>query len=353
MRNKKSQTLLYGLLAGLLGAIIVSVISDSTKDFDMIGQSSLALISVSKQAEKVLFYIDQSAKYALQQAVYDLAQKGGASDVYDSEDIDSSGVDIAENNEVEIKDCWKFNNANIWYEIKKTPSGNYEANSCFDENFAGVNLEYIFNKHLNQYLIKYPGNILTDNYNYQIQNNLEILGLAIEPLKFDILKNEARAAIKEQTEIEKQAETGVIQIENFVDFTGTELCKKGARCLLTKEAYQLLAEAQEKAKEKGVSLVVTKGYRTLPEQVAEWKINPNRKEVCPPSPTCPHLSGKVVDVRFKDKTRDTMTRNDWKSLHEIMSQAGWVRYGNEEWHFECCGTNRYARAKAQGVDVIV
>ncbi len=89
-------------------------------------------------------------------------------------------------------------------------------------------------------------------------------------------------------------------------------------------------------------------------------MNPDSSKVCPPSSQCPHLSGNAVDIRFEGKTKETMTSNDWTLLHEIMSEAGWVRYGDENnprkgepWHFECCGTIRYSRAQQQGVTAII
>ena len=54
-KKKRGQVLLYGAIAGLIAAIIVSVFSSaSNKGFEVIGVSSLALIKVSKEAEKVL-----------------------------------------------------------------------------------------------------------------------------------------------------------------------------------------------------------------------------------------------------------------------------------------------------------
>jgi D-alanyl-D-alanine dipeptidase len=314
-----------------------------------IGKRQFDLHKIYSKAESPLFYIDQSAKYALQQSVYELAQNGGFSEI-DVEDIDTSGEAV----EIEASGCGKFNGADVWYILKKTQGG-YIETSCFDENSVNMNLEYLFNKNLNLYLEKHPENIPINNYAYEIRDNLEIIGRALYPLKFDILKEELKTK-----EITKEP---IQTPEGLVDFTGTELCKKGSRCLLTKEAYLLLEEAQKKATEKGVSLEVTEGYRSLEEQAIIWNRNPDKIFVCPPSPKCPHFSGNAVDTRFKGKTLYTMTSADWRLLHNIMSEAGWVRYGVEDeskikevgepWHFECCGTPRDVRAKAQGVDAIV
>ena len=72
---------------------------------------------------------------------------------------------------------------------------------------------------------------------------------------------------------------------------------------------------------------------------------------------CTHLSGRAVDVRLQGRQ---MSSNDWKLLYQIMTatkneenQPAWVKYRPEPWHFECCDTDRYARAIQQGVTELV
>ena len=352
MRAKKGAIPFNITLVVFLVAILIYAwlqLANKYGSFDRkIGEKQYELISIYQKAEKSLFYIDQSAKYSLQQAIYELAKNGGSAGTFDIEDVDSSSESLAEKTDETIvkNDCGSFNGVNAWYSIRKDKTENH-AVSCFDENIAIANLKYIFNKKLNGYLINYPSNILTDNYNYEANGNLEIIGRAIQSLKFDILKKEPKKEkqiFKEPTEITEPE----IQ-KNLVDFTGTELCRKGKRCLLTKEAYQLLKNAQEIANQKKVSLELIQGYRTLGEQAILWNRNPNSDLVCPPTAKCPHLSGNAVDVSFRGKTKGTMTKSEQKLLYEIMAQAGWVRYPVEWWHFECCGTKRYEIAKAKGV----
>ncbi|MBI2557956.1 D-alanyl-D-alanine carboxypeptidase family protein [Candidatus Woesearchaeota archaeon] len=346
MTRKKAQGLLYGVAGGLIAAIIVSIfVNLGQKEFDVIGASSLRLLGVSNDAESALLYIDQSAKYSLQQAVYDLAQNGGFYEIGDFVEIDSSGSQDASQ---QTKSCGKFDDAAVWYEITKDSSGIYKSTSCFDESALNRNLEYEFNKNLNKYLSNYPTYIPQDNYNFEIKDSIEITGRAVLPIEFSILKDEAKAIVIQPKEVKITAES-----RDLIDFTGTELCAKGRTCLLTKPAYDLLLKAQEIAKQNKVSLEVTFGYRTMEQQQMIWNRNPDSRYVCPPSPSCPHLTGNVVDIVIKGS-------KDWKLLHKIMSQAGWVRYGDEKdsskgepWHFECCGTSRYAKAKAQGVNAIV
>ena len=324
-----------------------------------IGQYQFSILNAANKAESTLFYTDQSAKYSLQQSVYDLAKNGGVSE-----------FDV---NNVFVKNkCEKFDDSYVWYTIKKDTSGNYIKNSCFDDNSLTANLEYFFNKNLNQYLTNSPYNILTDNYNYDFKNNLEITGMAVSPLKFDILKDENKQIAKKPSEVQ-------IGQQNLIDFTDSdsELCAKGARCLLAQDAYDLLLKSQDIARQKKVSIEVYSAYRDRQRQIDIWEgktaekyaqrfpdIKERVKYVCNPYSQgidgCPHLTGNAVDVRFKGKLTETMSNYDWLLLHEIMSQAGWVRYGDEKrfdvgerWHFECCGTDRYARAQAKGVTAIV
>lgn len=217
----------------------------------------------------------------------------------------------------------------------------------------------MFNEQLNLYLQNYPKEIRLDNYNYEIKDSLEMLGKAKSPLIFDILKDET-------IEVEKQPfETKIAEFpsKDFEDFTGTELCAKGSRCMLTKEAYELLEKAQLIAMQRDSTspLEVYSGYRSIDEQKALWEgLTPEKykqrfpeetiraKYVCNPNngaESCPHMTGNAVDIRFKGKTTKSMTDQDWQQLKAIMTQAGWVRYVKELWHYECCNTVRYAKAK--------
>lgn len=357
-----------------------------------IGNYQFSILKAANEAEKAMFYIEQSARYALQQAVYELALNGGSLEL----ENDEEAIDNGENNEVDYDTiCGKFNGASIWHEIKKD-MGKYSKNSCFDENKIGINLQYLFNKNLDQYLLSHPHNIPRDNYEYDVKGNLELTGKAFKPLVFNVLKDETKEVVKESVQTKVETAQG---LQNFEDFTGTDLCAKGARCQLTKEAFKLLLKSEEIARQKlkehkienvclkkEVScLEVTDAYRTLPEQIAIWEgktamrwaqripdETKRRAKVCYPygndvEKRCSHLTGNVVDVRLRGKTFDTMTKKEWLALHDILTNVedengkiAWVRYGDEKdfesgerWHFECCGTDRYKRAQAEGKTAIV
>jgi len=157
----------------------------------------------------------------------------------------------------------------------------------------------------------------------------------------------------------------------LIDFTQTTLCSKGDECIVTREAFELILAAQGLAQKKGRSLVVYGAYRAPERQQALWdgktaedyaRRYPKEWEranyvtnplVCKNDVNkCSHYSGKAIDIRFYKKEWK-MTNAEWKELNKLMAEAGWVRYANEAWHFECCGTDRYARAKAKGVAEIV
>lgn len=174
---KKGQVLLYGVFAGLIAAILVSIFSNASgKNFDVIGASSLILLETANKAESALFYIDQSAKYSLQQAVYDLAKNGGVAE------IETSDFGVSADYE-----CGKFNDAYVWYELRKS-GDDYSKKSCFDEKSANKSLKYLFNKNLNKYLQNHPNSILVDNYDYELKDSLGITGKALKPLIFRISK---------------------------------------------------------------------------------------------------------------------------------------------------------------------
>ncbi|MBI2656398.1 D-alanyl-D-alanine carboxypeptidase family protein [Candidatus Woesearchaeota archaeon] len=319
-----------------------------------IGKRQFDLLKTYQKAESALFYIDQSAKYSLQQAVYDLAQNGASVSEFEINELNL--------NQIFIKNkCGKFKDAYIWYELKKDESGNYVKNQCFDsdKNFLIINLIYLFHKNLDQYLTNSPYNIPLNNYDYEIKDSLELIGKAKSPLKFDILKDETKPVVKKPVEIQRDQQ----KLEDFTEETEENLCAKGIKCILTEEAYNLLLDSQKIAIKKGKRLVVNSAYRSQEGQLAIWNkfaatypnVEDRRKRVCNPiNIECPHTTGNAVDVVFKEKTTKTMDINDWILLHDIMSEAGWVRYGvekrfdiGEPWHFECCRTKRYIKAKEE------
>lgn len=374
-----------------LGFYFVNYLGEHKTIKNYIGQYQFSILQSNNNAENTIFYIDQSAKYSLGQAIHELAQSGGIIKLEDDEETFDEEASLGSKDSPDNKDneadteegCGNYYGYSIWYDFKKDDSGDYVKNSCIDDGELRYNLEYLFNKNLNQYLINNPYNIPTDNYDYRFKDRLEVIGSAKQKLKFSIVKDETQPVIEKATELnlpteppkkeepkpveppnEPKKEEKPVETKGFSSFTGTSLCAKGKGCLLTKEAYGLLLEAEKIAETKGVFLAVTSAYRSKDEQRIIWnryaKVYPDpkirRKRVANPDECkgpCPHETGNVVDITFQKKTFGTMSSKEWQLLEQIMSQAGWVRYAAEEWHFECCGTPRYARAKEKGVIAIV
>ncbi|MBI2655901.1 D-alanyl-D-alanine carboxypeptidase family protein [Candidatus Woesearchaeota archaeon] len=386
MKNKKAAIPFNMLIVVMTAAILVYAWAQLNYKYnnfnEIIGEKQYKLLTTYNKGENALLYIDLSAKYSLQQAVYDLAKSGGVSEV---EEI---GTDEA----FAFYECGRFNDAYIWLEIRKDADGKYLEKECFDEKQTGNHLSYLFDKNLNEYLENYPHDIPTSNYYYETKDSLEIIGMANEPMKFDIYQNEKKIELKPQefsvdnkgkiiakkTE-EKSELTPSEGLKSLVDFTGLEtaklgdeiidikgLCPKGRRCVLAKDAFENLLRAQKTAKQKGVSLEIRSSYRSLQQQKDIWNgktperyaqrytdENVRRKYVCDPTKEdpekrCPHLSGNAVDVRLQGRQ---MNSNDWKLLYQIMTTT--KNYRPEPWHFECCETERYARAIEQGVTELV
>jgi hypothetical protein len=79
MKGRKGQMLFYGLVMGLVAALIIGFTAkvNDEREFPVIGASSLKLVDASIEGEKALLYIDQSAKYSVAQSILDTAKSGG------------------------------------------------------------------------------------------------------------------------------------------------------------------------------------------------------------------------------------------------------------------------------------
>ena len=359
MKSKKGWIEFYMLgLAIILGivAFYINFFVVQKVAINYVGQYQFSIIKTANKAENYIFYIDQSAKYALEKGIDELAQHGGLSDIESND----------QNEEFAQNPCKKFSNSYVWFEVTKDKDKTIKK-SCFDENNVRENLKDYFNKNLNDYIANYPENLPTYNYNYEVKGNLEILGFAIGPINIKILKDDALPNSKLLDFSSARDLTPEEAEKNLVPIRNSELCDKGIDCRLNKDAETLLMKAKEIADKNHIYLIVISAYRTKEKQLYLWNSfatkypDPiiRRSHVCDPNNPgnrCEHMTGRAVDVYFKGKDEKTnpMTKEEWKKLHEIMSQAGWVRYGNENdyrkysgsepWHFECCGTPRQIAA---------
>ena len=394
-----------GLLIMVVASLLYAWAELSAKynSFDRkIGERQYALIKAYQQGEQILFYIDQSAQYSLKQSIIELAQNGGFTDIVSSEG--HTGQFESEQKYYNVYECGKYRGFGVWYDLKKDESGAYQKNEeCLDENKVLENMEYLFNKKLNEYVLSHPYDIPSDNYVYELRNELEITGRAQYPVKIYIPKKDDRQKLFENLKFEdvkpsefnlplinisgKPADDGSGENKKepksdlnknvFVDFSDVEsvdnddgkkidfrgVCPKGKVCILTKQAFRILVEAEDIALKKGVKLQVNSAYRTYERQKELWESNSKkypdpavrRKFVANPNDCgdlCPHFTGNAVDITLQGKTTHGMTSKDWDLLKDVMSgvkddggQPRWIKYAIEPWHFECCGTDRFARAQ--------
>lgn len=125
------------------------------------GQAQLQIVETYQKGEKALTFIDLTAKLAMQQSAFDLANSMKT-------------------------DCGSYDGYPLWYSDGK---------ECYPTT-ATINSNYLarVNGVMNDYFEKYGGlTIPKDNYDYAISNSngkLEIVGVAKKPLVVEV-KNEA------------------------------------------------------------------------------------------------------------------------------------------------------------------
>lgn len=131
-----------------------------------IGKRQFELLKAYMQAESALFYIDQSAKYSAQQAVYELANQGG---YYDE------------------NDCGSFQETSVWAVIEKDTDSS-KVKECYpSDKSVKENFKKFFNEILADYLANYPEAYVPTSYDYELNGNLDIIGKAKEKLVINII----------------------------------------------------------------------------------------------------------------------------------------------------------------------
>jgi D-alanyl-D-alanine dipeptidase len=347
MRSKKSMGIQwYSILIGfILGAFAYYTVSPEFTLDHFVGYYSFQLKKAANNAENLDFYITKSAENSIAQATMHLSQSGGNPRSNEISDVHYR------------QGCGTFQGSEIWFQLKNSDGEEISISDCLPEQEIGANFEDNFRQYFESYMKIHPGNIVSGAFTYEILDD-SIIIKSKDTKEFDIMRSDAI----ENKELRSNFDTAPVLKNGKADFTKTQICPSGEECVLSGEAHTLLEKAQAEAQKKGVSIELVDGYRTVEEQKYLWnkwaaKV-PNeserRKYVCYPygddvQQRCPHLSGNAVDVRLAGKP---MSASDWQMLEDIMTGAGWVRYSQERWHFECCNTPRYARARQQGTDVV-
>ena len=161
MRTKKTTLFVYPALLGFIIVLAFYFIwSNAYKPeerTDFIGEAQTSIIETAQDAEKALFYVDESAKYAQYLALEILWSKGGFKDV---------------------ASCGEYNNFVIWKDHTKEEE-------CFPDGLSTSFIEF-FKQELDGFLVKYTETAIPlNNYDVYLEEN-KIIGIAKERLELDI-----------------------------------------------------------------------------------------------------------------------------------------------------------------------
>lgn len=253
MKKKKSSLFFLPLLVIISLVILINLyivlLSKNEPLKYPIGQRQFDLLRYYIKAESALFYIDQSAKYSLQQAAYDLAKNGGQ---YEAT-------------------CGAYFGANIWVLN--------EGKNCYptDEEIKN-NLQKHFEENFYEYLANHPTAYIPTSYEYVLSDDMEIIGKPTDKIVIDIVPedfspSQVKLITTDTNEIYKQALTKQIpqilkvpmksnpDIETIklyhpeVWMQYTELCKKmGATSLILGNPPGVCTSTRTKC-------CITSGYR--------------------------------------------------------------------------------------------
>lgn len=193
IKNKKKAMILYPAIIGIVvGLAIYYIIILSSKPAIaglVIGTKSITLLQASHKAEKIIFYITESAELASKQTIYDLAEN-------------------------KISNCGEFDGYSLLNNKEKS----------IDECFTNIedNFRALFNSKLNDYLNIYPDyKIPLNNYELDVskdEDKMEVIGYAAEEITLDVVKNQGRTVI-EQTEETTKDVSAVSSDKEKVDKT--------------------------------------------------------------------------------------------------------------------------------------
>jgi len=130
-----------------------------------------------------------------------------------------------------------------------------------------------------------------------------------------------------------------------------------ARCFLRPEVAEALLEANQIAKDKGVTLVVYDCYRPYSYQYKMYQIVNNPTYVAKPGKGSNHNRGAAIDLSLMDENGQLLdmggafddfsaisnydaeglskeARRNRRLLRRIMTRAGFKPYDGEWWHFD-------------------
>jgi len=156
--------LILAILIGLGTFFYHYALNENPVSGDYIGDVQLNIMKNFQNAEKSLFYIDQSAKYSAQQALQQMADEGI---LYEPE-------------------CGSFNGINALAVITKKDA-DFDTKECaLDDKKLNDNFLKYFNDSFRNYIGNYPDVYLPDSYEYEIKGN-ELIGKAKENIVIQII----------------------------------------------------------------------------------------------------------------------------------------------------------------------
>ncbi|MDP3765839.1 MAG: D-Ala-D-Ala carboxypeptidase family metallohydrolase [Nanoarchaeota archaeon] len=232
MRLKKKALFFEGLMFFIVLIILTTALFTLYKkqnkfpDQFKIGERQFSLIKTYQKAEKVLFYIDQSAKYSAYQSVFDLANKGGF---------------------YEVPGCGSFGDFNVWVSIEKDNKNQLIVKKCYpNKDILKESSKKFFHDIFSEFIANHPEVYIPTSYDYELDGNLEIKGKTAESLVFDIAlekpaaktvaitKKEAKDAYKPSGELQilRVAMKSKPDVETVKEYhqevwdSYVELCKK-------------------------------------------------------------------------------------------------------------------------------
>ena len=160
--KSKKGAILFNITLVFITVIVLTtaffVLTNKKNSFPSgIGGTQIEIIKTYQEADKILLYVDQAAKFSVDQAAYDLGLQGG----YNT-----------------VSDCGKITNYMIWQTNTK------ECYPYFIENFGGL-----INKEMDKYLNNYPSQsgltIPKDNYEFTIYTD-KVIGTALEDININM-----------------------------------------------------------------------------------------------------------------------------------------------------------------------
>ncbi len=163
-QSKKSMIFQPLMVVVTLGILLFALSSINSKEKvlagsnEAIGLGQINILKTYQKAEKILLYVDESAKISTKQAIYGLGQKGG----YHT-----------------TSECGSYLGYNIW---------NTKDEKCYP-NFK-ENIKLLVNDNLNKYLESYPdepNQKIPKTYELSIHNN-NLIGTSLENIEINITK---------------------------------------------------------------------------------------------------------------------------------------------------------------------